>query len=78
MPAFLAVADEEFGRQIPFGFLEKVKDDFLKNYGETGKNAVSMSLNRVYGCADCACSRAPRRTRGRARAAAQAVPRAQP
>ena len=45
------MADEEFGRQIPFGFLEKVKDDFLKNYGETGKNAVSMSLNRVYGCA---------------------------
>ena len=47
---FLAVADEEFGRQIPFGFLEKVKDDFLKQYGETAKNAVAGSLNRVYGC----------------------------
>jgi len=46
---FLAVADEEFGRQIPFGFLEKVKEDFLKNYGETAKNAVAGSLNRVYG-----------------------------
>ena len=57
--AFLAVADEEFGRQIPFGFLEKVKEDFLKNYGETGKNAVSMSLNRVYGCAYSQPSGAP-------------------
>ena len=47
--AFLCVADEEYGRQIPFGFLEKVKDDFIKNYGETGRNAVAMSLNRVYG-----------------------------
>jgi hypothetical protein len=46
--AFLAVADEEFGRQIPFGFLEKIKDDFLKNYGESAKNAVAMSLQRVY------------------------------
>ena len=45
------MADEEYGRQIPFGFLEKVKDDFIKNYGETGRNAVAMSLNRVYGCA---------------------------
>jgi Regulated-SNARE-like domain len=45
------VADEEYGRQIPFGFLEKVKDDFIKNYGETGRNAVAMSLNRVYGYA---------------------------
>jgi hypothetical protein len=47
--AFLAVADEEFGRQIPFGFLEKVKDDFLKSYGETAKNAAAMSLQRTYG-----------------------------
>ncbi len=49
MAAFLAVADEEFGRQIPFGFLEKVKDDFLKSYGETAKNAAAMSLQRTYG-----------------------------
>jgi len=50
------VADEEYGRQIPFGYLEKVKEDFLKNYGETGRNAVAMSLNRVYGCAHaCSC-----------------------
>jgi Regulated-SNARE-like domain len=67
---FLAVADEEFGRQIPFGFLEKVKEDFLKNYGETAKNAVAGSLNRVYGCVAPApgrCTRAAgvgRRTRG--------------
>ena len=24
---------------------------FIKNYGETGRNAVAMSLNRVYGYA---------------------------
>jgi hypothetical protein len=56
------VADEEFGRQIPFGFLEKVKDDFLKNYGETAKNAVAMSLQRVYR----RVRRAAERTRARA------------
>ena len=28
---------------------EKVKDDFLKSYGETAKNAAAMSLQRTYG-----------------------------
>jgi hypothetical protein len=62
------VADEEFGRQIPFGFLEKIKDDFLKNYGESAKNAVAMSLQRVY--------RRVRRAGARARHAACAAVRA--
>ena len=28
---FLAVADQEFGRQVPFAFLERVRDDFMAN-----------------------------------------------
>ena len=70
------MADEEFGRQIPFGFLEKVKDDFLKNYGETGKNAAAMSMQRVYGCAPHATHRAASRRRAAGAPAQRRYPRA--
>ena len=46
---FLAVADEEYGRQIPFAFLDKVKEDFTKQHGESAKTAVANGLQRVYG-----------------------------
>ena len=46
---FLAAADEEYGRQIPFAYLDKLKEDFVKAHGETAKSAVANSLQRVYG-----------------------------
>lgn len=47
--SFLAVADEEFGRQIPFTFLERVKDDFRHRYqGGRANLAVAGSLNAEF------------------------------
>lgn len=47
---FLAVADEEFGRQIPFTFLERVKDDFRHRYqGGRADMAVAGGLNSEFG-----------------------------
>ncbi|KAG0485527.1 hypothetical protein HPP92_009376 [Vanilla planifolia] len=48
--AYCVVAVESVGRQIPMAFLERVRDDFTKRYGE-GKAAaaVAYSLNRDFG-----------------------------
>lgn len=35
---FLVVADESMGRNVPFVFLEKVKDDFKQRYGASIKS----------------------------------------
>jgi vesicle-associated membrane protein 72 len=48
--AYLVVADEEFGRQIPFAFLERVKEDFRRRYqGGRADMAVEHSLDREFG-----------------------------
>jgi hypothetical protein len=47
---FLVVADEVFGRQIPFAFLERVSEDFFNN-GHASKAkaaAAPHSLNRTF------------------------------
>lgn len=38
LAVFLVVADESAGRSVPFVFLERVKDDFMKRYGASIKN----------------------------------------
>jgi hypothetical protein len=49
--AYLVVADEEFGRQIPFAFLERVKEDFKRRYqGGRADLAVAHSLDKEFGC----------------------------
>lgn len=51
--AYLVVADEEFGRQIPFAFLERIKDDFKRRYqGGKADMAVAHSLDREFGYED--------------------------
>ncbi|KAI5073685.1 hypothetical protein GOP47_0011698 [Adiantum capillus-veneris] len=47
---YMVVADETVGRQTPFAFLERVKDDFKRRYGG-GKadTAVANSLDREFG-----------------------------
>lgn len=47
---YMVVADETIGRQTPFAFLERVKDDFKRRYGG-GKadTAVAHSLDREFG-----------------------------
>jgi hypothetical protein len=43
------VADEEYGRQIPFAFLERVRDEFQAKYAEKGKTAAVHSLDKSFG-----------------------------
>ncbi|KAJ8900085.1 hypothetical protein K2173_024201 [Erythroxylum novogranatense] len=40
---FLVVADEPFGRNVPFVFLERVKDDFKERYGAIMKNGHPLA-----------------------------------
>lgn len=46
---FLVVADEAYGRQIPFAFLERVSDDFLASHATRAKAAAPHSLDRTFG-----------------------------
>lgn len=49
LAAFLAVADEAYGRQIPFAFLERMRDAFLEKFAEKGKSAAPQSLDKTFG-----------------------------
>jgi hypothetical protein len=46
----LAVADEAYGRQIPFAFLERMRDAFLEKFSEKGKTAGPQGLDKTFGC----------------------------
>lgn len=46
---FLVVADEAFGRQIPFAFLERVGEDFLNTHATRAKAAAPHSMDRTFG-----------------------------
>eukprot|EP00262_Sarcandra_glabra_P005206 TRINITY_DN16555_c2_g2_i1.p1 TRINITY_DN16555_c2_g2~~TRINITY_DN16555_c2_g2_i1.p1 ORF type:complete len:220 (-),score=32.01 TRINITY_DN16555_c2_g2_i1:191-850(-) len=47
---YCVVAAESAGRQVPIGFLERIKDDFNKRYGGgKASTAVANGLNRDFG-----------------------------
>mmetsp|Transcript_21381 Transcript_21381/g.38196 ORF Transcript_21381/g.38196 Transcript_21381/m.38196 type:complete len:90 (+) Transcript_21381:268-537(+) len=46
---YLVVADEAFGRQIPFSFLDRVRDEFDERFKEKGLKASAHSLDRSFG-----------------------------
>jgi vesicle-associated membrane protein 72 len=46
--AYLVVADEEFGRQIPFTFLERIKEDFKRRY-LAGNGTVTPAVGKEFG-----------------------------
>lgn len=45
------VADEAFGRQVPFAYLERVSEDFLNSHAAQLKTAAAAphSLDRAFG-----------------------------
>ena len=43
------VADEAFGRQIPFTVLERIAEDFVKTHGAAAADALAHSLDRQFG-----------------------------
>eukprot|EP00878_Enallax_costatus_P007194 GHUV01007538.1.p1 GENE.GHUV01007538.1~~GHUV01007538.1.p1 ORF type:complete len:223 (+),score=61.72 GHUV01007538.1:317-985(+) len=46
---FLVVADEAFGRQIPFAFLDRISEDFAAKFASKGKTAGAHGLDRTVG-----------------------------
>jgi len=46
---FLVVADEAYGRQIPFAFLERLRDAFLEKFADRARTAPENSLNSAFG-----------------------------
>lgn len=47
--AYLVVADEAYGRQIPFAFLERVRDEFEEKFADKGRASPAHSLDRTFG-----------------------------
>ena len=46
---FLAVADEAYGRTIPFAFVEKVRDEWFAKWADKGASASAHSLDKSFG-----------------------------
>ncbi|KAG2482833.1 hypothetical protein HYH03_018270 [Edaphochlamys debaryana] len=46
---YLVVADDAYGRQIPFAFLERVRDEFEEKFAERAQTAAALSMDRVFG-----------------------------
>eukprot|EP00798_Chlamydomonas_sp_ICE-L_P010752 gene10752-17834_t len=46
---YLAVSDEGYGRQIPFAFLEKVRNEFMERYRGQQGNLMAHSLDKDFG-----------------------------
>lgn len=42
---YLCMAEEAFGRQLPFGFLADIKEKFLQMYDSRGRTAVAYGMN---------------------------------
>ncbi|GAM22766.1 hypothetical protein SAMD00019534_059410, partial [Acytostelium subglobosum LB1] len=45
---YLCMADQEFGRRIPFLFLDDVKNRFRSIYGDKGKTAIAYGMNSEF------------------------------
>mmetsp|Transcript_19649 Transcript_19649/g.59428 ORF Transcript_19649/g.59428 Transcript_19649/m.59428 type:complete len:220 (+) Transcript_19649:184-843(+) len=46
---FLSVADEDFGRQIPFAFLERVQTEWKEKLADKARTATAHSLDKTFG-----------------------------
>jgi vesicle-associated membrane protein 7 len=42
---YLCMADESFGRRIPYAFLDNIKSRFLSTYGDHANTAVAYGMN---------------------------------
>eukprot|EP01130_Rhizamoeba_saxonica_P000212 TRINITY_DN10200_c0_g1_i1.p1 TRINITY_DN10200_c0_g1~~TRINITY_DN10200_c0_g1_i1.p1 ORF type:complete len:244 (-),score=53.38 TRINITY_DN10200_c0_g1_i1:31-762(-) len=46
---FLCMADEEFGKRIPFAFLNDIKQRWRASYGDRGRNAIPHQMQADFG-----------------------------
>ena len=63
--AFLAVAEEDYGRQIPFAFLERVQAEWKEKFADKAYTATAHSLDKTFGCAQCNVGEMPQRRKVR-------------
>ena len=47
--AYLVVADEKYGRQIPFAFLERTREEFQSKFAERARTAAAHSFDKSFG-----------------------------
>eukprot|EP00735_Rhodelphis_limneticus_P003370 TRINITY_DN14834_c0_g1::TRINITY_DN14834_c0_g1_i1::g.16286::m.16286 TRINITY_DN14834_c0_g1::TRINITY_DN14834_c0_g1_i1::g.16286 ORF type:complete len:218 (-),score=81.04,sp/Q86AQ7/VAM7B_DICDI/62.37/1e-85,Synaptobrevin/PF00957.16/6.3e+03,Synaptobrevin/PF00957.16/1.5e-34,Longin/PF13774.1/2e-23,DUF1798/PF08807.5/0.022,UvsY/PF11056.3/0.17,DUF16/PF01519.11/0.23 TRINITY_DN14834_c0_g1_i1:594-1247(-) len=45
---YLCMADEEFGRRLPFAFLHDIKERFRSTYADSGKTALAYAMNEDF------------------------------
>lgn len=45
---YLCMADEEFGRRMPFAYLEDIKNRFKATYADRGKTALAYGMNEDF------------------------------
>lgn len=43
------MADEAYGRQVPFAFLDRVKQEFEEGYADKGRMSTAHSMDRTFG-----------------------------
>lgn len=43
------VAEESYGRQIPFAFLDKVKEEWFEKWADRGATAIAHSMDKSFG-----------------------------
>ena len=48
-PLLTGLLPLRYGRQVPFAFLESVKNEFREKYGEKARTAQAGSLDRAFG-----------------------------
>lgn len=46
---YICMADEEFGRRVPFQFLDDIKNRFQTTYGQRGKGAIAYGMQADFG-----------------------------
>ena len=46
---FLVVADDAYGRAIPFAFVERVRDEWFAKWADKGASASAHSLDKSFG-----------------------------
>lgn len=45
------MADEEYGRQVPFAFLERVQAEWKEKLADKARSATAHSLDKTFGWA---------------------------
>jgi len=45
---YLCMADQDFGRRVPFQFLNAVKDIFRAQFADRGRTAIAYGLNKQF------------------------------